>query len=177
MILFQRLFFPAYPRPFLAAIGCVACLYLFLSCDCPPDGLAKARTTATHIFTGKVVRMESNWMSGGTKYTFEVHRYWGKPSDNILIVSTAFKNKCGYPFEEGREYLVYATKKFTLKTMGCSGTVPLGDATSLIAALGEGEAPHPSSMIYPMIWTVAILGLLSLVFVGIVVTRKPKPRS
>lgn len=49
---------------------------------------------------------------------------------------------CGYFFQEGQEYLVYASAEGAqLKTGSCSGTKRLSDARADLAVLGEGETP------------------------------------
>ena len=48
---------------------------------------------------------------------------------------------CGYPFEEGQEYLVYAYGKQDLKVDACSETKQLSKADEDLALLGNGEKP------------------------------------
>jgi hypothetical protein len=46
---------------------------------------------------------------------------------------------CGYHFEEGQEYLVYAGKGMSVNL--CSETKPLSKAEADLALLGESEKP------------------------------------
>ena len=47
---------------------------------------------------------------------------------------------CGYHFEEGQEYLVYAGKGMSVNL--CSETKPLSKADADLAVLGDGEKPE-----------------------------------
>lgn len=119
-----------------------------------------------------MVRVESNWISGGMKYTFSVNRNWGKNTDKIMVVNTPFDRDCGYHFDQGRTYLVFATRKFNVKTFFCSGNKPLSEAGADLARLGPGQPTRKSAQMATMMWVVAALGLLATLFVGLVVTRK-----
>lgn len=156
---------------FLAAIM-IAAISLPAACTCTDTTFAARKAQATHIFEGKVVRVESNWMSGGMKYTFAVARTWGTDSDHILVINTPFDRDCGYHFEEGRTYLVYATRKFTLKTFFCSGNALIGQAGADLARLGPGNTTHASLLAPKVMWLVGLMGALATLFVGLVVTRK-----
>ena len=49
-----------------------------------------------------------------------------------------------FPFEEGREYLVYAYGKHDLKVDLCRETRPLSIAEADLGVLGNGEKPKSS---------------------------------
>jgi hypothetical protein len=50
---------------------------------------------------------------------------------------------CGYPFEEGQKYLVYADEgQRGLKVGGCSATRPLSEAGADLAVLRNGKEPE-----------------------------------
>ena len=58
------------------------------------------------------------------------------------VVAVEQGTACGYHFEEGREYLVYAyTGKQGLEVDSCGATKPLSEADANLAALGDGERP------------------------------------
>jgi hypothetical protein len=48
---------------------------------------------------------------------------------------------CGYPFEEGQEYLVYAYGKQGLVVDSCNGTRRLTEAQADLEAQGAGKKP------------------------------------
>ena len=54
---------------------------------------------------------------------------------------TEHRGACRYPFEEGREYLVYAYGKQDLKVDLCSETEPLSKAGTDLSVLGNSENP------------------------------------
>jgi len=90
-----------------------------------------AFTSATEIFSGKVIKVEK--ASAGTlNVTFQVLQRWKGSDDEHLIVSTASQTTaCGVPFEdtEADEYLVYAYGGADqLYTNVFSRTVPLSAA-------------------------------------------------
>jgi len=94
--------------------------YLFFSnaiaCDWLPDPSAvSAKNTSTLIFSGDVLSKEVMAIpqlgEGYKEYLvkFRVRRYWkGKPSRELVIRTPIGKENCGYDFESGKSYLVYA---------------------------------------------------------------------
>lgn len=144
------------------------------ACDCkPPATPGEAYVAADIVFTGKVLRAEPNWVSGGMKYTFAVSRSWKQHSDAILYLNSGFDDACGYAFETGKSYLVYATKKFTSwQSSRCTRNAPLEAAAEDMAMLGEGNATQGSAMRRRMAWTIGALGLISILGLALIVLRK-----
>ena len=72
-----------------------------------------------------------------------VSEVWKGPRRQTVMVNAAASpgSGCGYPFEEGREYLVYATGEDPSVSL-CSETKPLSVADADLGALGDGEAPE-----------------------------------
>ena len=68
---------------------------------------------------------------------------WKGPKQQTVEIITGADSGvgCGYPFEEGREYLVYAYGKQELKVDLCSETKLLSKAGADLAVLGNGEKP------------------------------------
>lgn len=152
---------------------CLPGLWLLAqACDCDPLSPQAAQDSADIIFVGTCVHANTNWIAGGMKYSFEVHRGWKKPTDGFFVVSTPFVKDCGVPFEVGQRYLVYVRKKFTPKTDLCLGTKPLAESEADLALLGEARPPQQSSLVVPMYWTIGILGALALAVVAFIVLRK-----
>lgn len=79
--------------------------------------------------------------------TIRVERRWkGQPDTVALVWTTDFSVLCGFPFQSGVTYLVYAVGKTDreLSTHVCSRTARLSDALADAAALGPGEpVPRP----------------------------------
>lgn len=145
------------------------------SCKCP-DSLEVSHyyNQADLVVQGTVVRVTTNWMSGGWKYTFKVSQSWKRPTDDVLFVNSPWEKDCGYIFNEGDEYLVYITKGFTMKTFQCSGNILVSQANKHHQYLGQGFPPEPSSQITFMYWTISIMVGLSMVFLGFIVLKKRK---
>ncbi|MCI4668655.1 MAG: hypothetical protein MRZ79_11015 [Bacteroidia bacterium] len=157
---------------FLIAISSFPSL---LACECEtPSTEEIALTNSTFAFVGKCVLLNTNWMSGGMKYSFQVEKSWKKATPALMIVNVPFVQECGgMKFDIGKDYLVFVEKKFTPKSNRCMGTVPLGEAD--ISSFGEGMSPQQSNMIQPLIWTISILAIMGLAIVlFVVLKRNPK---
>jgi hypothetical protein len=119
-----------------------------------------ALSDSSAVFSGEVVDFEKSSppnkkkmiegtmmtitiMGGGTATaTVRVSEVWKGTKQETLEVSTPVSGmSCGYPFEEGQEYLVYAYGKQDLKVDLCSETKPLSKAGADLAVLGNGEKP------------------------------------
>lgn len=110
----------------------------------PTDELAGA----TAVFSGVVtsVNPSSTPVAQGVEsvnVTFQVSRVWKGPLRTTLAVSTARHGiDCGYEFEPGVEYLVYAIgTENNLTVWFCSRTQPLATAQEDLAVLGSGNTP------------------------------------
>ena len=118
------------------------------ACSCvvftPPEQLEMAST----VFHGRVTAMEpftpaanspKPWLD--TAVQFEVDTVWkGAVAENIVIAVVGANEACGFEFDVGEEYLVYADGPPFYGTGWCEGTKIFdGD----VAHLGEGMAPLP----------------------------------
>lgn len=88
---------------------------------------------ASAVFVGKVIEielMDANKIRGpfaGKLVRFSVERaFKGVEEDQVQILTARSEASCGYPFEEGKIYLVYANKgeDERLRTSICSRTQP-----------------------------------------------------
>ncbi|WNJ16478.1 hypothetical protein [Pontibacter sp. G13] len=143
-----------------------------LACECESIEDSQAVEQADFLFAGKCIGTNSNWMSGGMKYTFLVEHTWKRRLDSIFIVNTPFESQCGMAFEEGARYLVFVEKKFTPKTNACMGNRKIEDPETELSFLGESMAPEPSSLIFPMIGILSLLVIAGIAFLAFVVLRK-----
>ena len=127
------------------------------ACKCiqatPEQNLEKSSA----VFSGRVVDVvkpspaerqsprrneDPNFLSG-VKVTFKVSEVWKGDKKQRFVVSTSESSaSCGYSFQEGEEYLVYASgEEVKLQTGLCSGTKPLATARTDLAVLAEGKTP------------------------------------
>lgn len=117
-----------------------------LACSCvlpgPPDA-ELARSTA--VFSGRVVSRDEpggllSSSADPVRVTFEVYAVWKGPAYRTITITTARSGaSCGYAFEKGEEYLVYADGSADSLTVSmCSRTQSLSSAEEDLTKLGEG---------------------------------------
>ncbi len=124
-----------------------ACSCAILGGD-PQERVESELSSSEAVFSGEVVKIDRPsgpvWSSADLETdTFRVSESWKGPEGGMLEVRTAVSGmSCGYPFKEGKEYLVYASGgQQGLKVDGCSSTKPLSKAGADLALLGSGEKP------------------------------------
>ena len=131
----------------LVALGLLALLPDCASaCSCAILGskqeMAKqALSDSAAVFSGEVADAEKQGRTATV--TLRVSEVWKGPEQGTLEVSTpSQETACGYPFEEGQEYLVYAYgKEEPFKVDLCSETKPLSKAGASLQVLGDGQRP------------------------------------
>lgn len=115
-------------------------------CGCPADrqmhavGALPAYASA---FAGRVVAVADE--GADRKVTLQVFRAWKGPRGKTLQVVTP-AGTCGFAFENGADYVVYATgRKDALRTNACTLTAPLAQSARSIRQLdlhaGYGSNP------------------------------------
>ncbi|MEZ4825302.1 MAG: hypothetical protein R3C61_03265 [Bacteroidia bacterium] len=137
--------------------------------------MTEAFESADLVFEGKVVFINTNWMAGGLKYSFEITRTWKRPAAKYLIVNTPWEKDCGYSFKADSSYIVFVNKKFGLKTDGCMGNVSvsgLSAETSLPKDFFLPENNNTDKMVYFLAYSLGIAVFLSIAFIALVVLRK-----
>jgi len=132
----------------LAVLGIVfllppKCAY---ACSCAPVSTQRLLSSSEAVFTGEMVDLKRNQkgpFGGVDEVSFRVSEVWKGPKRETLELTTqSQESACGYPFNEGQEYLVYAYGKTEpFETDICNGTVPLSKADEDLALLGNGEKP------------------------------------
>lgn len=131
----------------IALTGIALAAGLADACSCAPNPPAKqALEKSGAVFTAKVVKMNDEAGGAGIRreVTLEVIRVWKGVTAKSLTVSTAKSGAaCGYGFQEGKSYIVYAHKGDGEKLFVslCSRTAPLERAQGDVKELGEGKAP------------------------------------
>ena len=117
-----------------------------LACSCPPPPPPKqAMEDSKAVFLAEVVKVEAEGQE--RTVTLKVERWW-KGGDKVeMVVATAKSGgACGYGFEKGKKYLVYAgagEKDKPLHVSLCSRTRTEKEAEKSgdFKELGEGKAP------------------------------------
>lgn len=127
------------------------------ACSCAMPGTpAEELARSEAVLAGRVVGL--NVPQGAVIGTgdpvhvvFEVERVWKGPAYHSLVIVTARSEvSCGYSFEVGQEYLVYAyAAESELHTSICSRTALLAAAGEDLAALGPGMALLPAEPAAP----------------------------
>jgi hypothetical protein len=107
------------------------------ACQCFTDPPCEAYKHSGAVFVGELVRQQdSSFVSGnagrlGILYTFKVTKWYkGAASERINVMSGVGGGDCGYLFEKGVPYLIYAhsIQDDVLYTDICARTRPLNEA-------------------------------------------------
>ena len=104
------------------------------------EQVLEAHREAKAVFVGKVVTVESPPNAHYRMVTLEIQSGWKGPStDRLVIMTGQGGGDCGYAFEVGETYLVYAYQynKSYLGTNICQRTKPVGGASSDLEYLGK----------------------------------------
>lgn len=122
------------------------------SCDLPPmNKTAKQLVELEHkestaVFVGEVIEIiVPETPPGGlprpAEVKFKVQKQWkGVAGDEIKVFTATICCMCGYNFEVGVSYLVYAYGTEGLWTNTCTRTTPLGDAEKDLKVLGKAKS-------------------------------------
>lgn len=163
---------PARPFVRLASFALLALSLVALLPDCasactcaiegsPKDRAREAIADSDAVFSGEVVELEKappeteavegtllTVMGGGGReatVTLRASEVWKGTGQQTIQFTTPVADgiSCAIPFEEGREYLVYANGDRDLKVDGCGETKALPNADVDLALLGNsGEKPE-----------------------------------
>jgi hypothetical protein len=119
------------------------------SCVNNPDPKT-AMNNAEAVFVGKVLKVKQErkqkGIIGAIEYRdvnlFQVEKTWkGIEQSQIMIYDNGHDESCGYVFEEGKTYIIYAykSKDGELYTSYCSRTAELSHANADLEQLGKGK--------------------------------------
>ena len=118
------------------------------ACDCKPSPPPKkALEEATAVCLAEVVKVEVDGDGRNRTVTLKVETWWKGGNGTELVVSTAKAGAtCGYNFEKGKRYLVYAhaqEKGKPLRVSLCSRTRTEKEAETSgdFKELGAGRSP------------------------------------
>jgi hypothetical protein len=128
------------------------------ACSCLQTTPKQSLGRSSAVFSGKVLDVDivednsprdplSSYFNPEVRVKFAVSEVWkGKTEQQLVVVTSGSSASCGYSFQKGQEYLVYASdQEAKLQTGLCSGTKPLADAKEDLAVLGKGETPTSQS--------------------------------
>lgn len=118
------------------------------ACECTisrsvGDEFSEARA----VFSGKVTSITDSTIEGGKIVSLDVGRAWkgvSNDTDAIAVRTWPGTATCGFPFEENREYLVYAygtDGEISLAVELCSRTAPIENAQTDLAFLDPSYVP------------------------------------
>ncbi|HWN11148.1 MAG TPA: hypothetical protein VNO50_18055 [Pyrinomonadaceae bacterium] len=139
----------------LALIICAATLVGFswiearaCTCALPLPNLTlkqqvkKAQKQSRAVFVGKVMQVVQNPDASGVSVKFLVEKSWkGRLTREVTISTGLGGGDCGYRFEVGESYLVYASgANKLLSTSICQRTAPRSENGDM-KHLGKGRRP------------------------------------
>ena len=130
---------------FILSVGALLLGIKANACDCAePPAPKKSLEGSTAVFLAEAVKVE---VEGQTRtVTFKVERWW-KGGDKQEVIATTHKSgaTCGYGFEKGKKYLVYAgaEKDKSLRVSLCSRTRTEKEAEKSGDFKDLGEAKKP----------------------------------
>lgn len=122
------------------------------ACSCLPTTPQQSLDRSSTVFSGKVIDIVqpnprnttySTPADSQVKVKFEVAKVWkGKTGRQLIVTTSDSSASCGYSFQKGEAYLVYASSQDgKVETGLCSGTKPLSQARADLAVLGNRETP------------------------------------
>ncbi|HEU4604879.1 MAG TPA: hypothetical protein VFS46_01445 [Nitrososphaera sp.] len=119
------------------------------ACECIPRTPEDRFDSSDAVFAAEVVDIDE--FENRYRVVFNVSEYWKGLSENARYVVAGLGsldgNTCGYPFQEGEEYLTYAKISGDgLYTGACYGVRELADADDTLAVLGAGTVPRGSAI-------------------------------
>lgn len=112
------------------------------ACSCMRPTFEDARSSSAAIFEGRVDEITT--VEGDeVRVRFHVTQAWrGVEHESVEIQTASNSAACGFPFEAGQHYLVYAgQREQTLMVSLCSRTARMDDASEDRQLLGSGTIP------------------------------------
>lgn len=155
------------------------------ACSCiEPPGIEEELERSDAVFSGKAIEVDEkpSLFSASTRsIVFQVAQVWKGPAQSQIKVKTGQGGgDCGFEFNVGQEYLVYAVKSDMygangLTTIICDRTAVLSQAQGDFAVLGEGREPTEEvDLLNRNGWPYLIVGLIVFAVIAFIVYRKRK---
>jgi hypothetical protein len=130
----------------LILLGALGGVDATLACSCaPPPPPQTALKQSNAVFTGTVIGVTTSGNDHVVR--LRVESSWkGAKCGEATVVTASEDAACGYTFQVGQSYLVYAVKEQgKLSTNLCSRTKPTSEATEDLTALGKPATTCPAS--------------------------------
>lgn len=153
------------------------------SCEQPP-GVEEELSRSDAVFSGKVISIEEKppLLSVPSKTViFEVAKIWkGIEQSQVKITTGQGGGDCGFDFNMGQEYLIYAVKSNSyglnsLSTIICDRTAILSQSQGDLPLLGEGQAPTQEvDLLSSTGWFLPLAGFIVIAIIAFTVYRKRK---
>ncbi len=127
---------------------------LACTCELPQPGktlsqqVAEARVKSKAVFSGVVLEVIENPQLFYVEVKFRVQSSWKLVNTDAITIRTGRgRGDCGYRFEIGESYLVYAygPDESHLETNICQRTTRQADAVEELGLLGKGNTPGRNS--------------------------------
>jgi hypothetical protein len=102
-----------------------------------PRTAAEALERSSSVFSGRVTKISRPFLdtvgitrSGNHRVEFAIRKHWKGAQSKVAVVLTRLSGEaCGFPFQEGQEYLVYvAPGPGGIETGICTGTKSVAGA-------------------------------------------------
>ena len=144
------------------------------SCAAPPGPL-EALEQADAVFTGEVTGTSRQLRNSSVATRIRLIRsYKGGMQSSVTIYSADNSAACGFSFEKGKKYLVYAYEgEGELRTSICTRTTTLEMAEQDLAALGDGTEIRSSQGGCGGLDLVGALQAVIFVLIAVVLVRRP----
>jgi hypothetical protein len=122
------------------------------ACSCSTNPSNETFENSAAVFIGTVTGIEhssNNTRLGSYNVQFSVEEAWKGISDpQTTVITSDNDGTCGYDFQQGIKYLVYAYgSEESLQTGICNRTQPVADAYADLVYLGKGYVPVPGQPI------------------------------
>jgi|SRR6266496_3849172 len=133
----------------VGAVGAMQVTAVACTCDLPnphqtvAQQVRQARADARAVFSGRVLRITK--AAYFLKVEFSVETVWKGSLPSKVVISTGRGGgDCGYRFEVGERYLVYATgaNNVRLGTNICQRTASFTASAADLAELGKPKRPR-----------------------------------
>jgi len=179
---------------FFIAAGIIVAPKPTYACSCVEfTDVLEHRDAHDAVFKGTVVsenkKKGKGFISSASTYktTFEVSEVWrGKVTSSITVLSAISEASCGYIFEEGKTYLVYAKLQGSdLHVSLCSRTAPIDMAGEDLSLLGSGSTPPDLSATdtkdadssNAWIWIFSIIMLMTAFVIVLIIRQTVRSRK
>lgn len=117
-------------------------LSVAFACKCrKPGSPNEEKEKASHVYTGIVSEIKST--EQGFEVTFTSKRIFKGETTKSITIFTG-NHDCGWKFQKGETYIVYATQESGAKipeTNICTRTKLLSEASEDLKELGKGKKP------------------------------------